>query len=461
MKTILHKANSRGHAQHGWLAEKLVEEGKVKDHKHIGKGNKDKSYKRYKTQVKSFINEMGISEIKEITPEIISKYVDKEIKLFNTPIIIEQDGEKTLVYPKEHLSAADRLNRNLTSLKSLQLAISETKVLGTGNKKEIDFGDIQLQRNKVKEAKVFRAKGGSAWHNPTNREMRTIKDRQNKKAKEGNYLDQMAADFVRYEQITGARPMNAVEQTKTNFIKNEDGSMIVIHEDDKGGKTRPVLIEKPDEVKFLEDLIGKHDDFKVFQGWKKNGGHMSAESLLKRLGEKVKEVSEDIKGEKKDTDKGNEKVFTVETRITLHSPRKNYGTNKTIEYYEYIMKSPRETEKRIEEKLNKLHQIEVKIYEKFKTENPVKNKNDQEKLNAMLPRSKKKYEELVRKQNARNKNYAKKKGNKTYKTVKHLSNEEVAKYLASCDLGHHRTDVINDSYLDHDRWNKVVAKYKK
>lgn len=459
---VFNKLKRRKESVKSQKAKSIIEKGTQKEHKHLGKANTYSSYQRYETQMKSFFKELGVSDLKEITPQLIENYVQKEIELFKTPIIVEHNGVKEEIYPKEHLEAAERLNNNLSALKSFQLGIETTNVLGVNAKKSVDFGDIQKFRDMATEAKVFRAKGGSSWLNPDNRQCRTLKDRLNKEAAETkNPLDQMAADFVKYQLITGARPQNGIKQTKDSFIKNSDGSMYVVHKKDKGDKTRVVKITDKDDVKFLEDLIGKHDDFRVFRGYKQNGGYMSADSLLKRIGEKVKEQSSDIKGESKVKVKGNKQEYTVKTEYKLHSNRKNYATNETIRYYNHFMKNPRETEKRIEMAIEERHKMEKEVYEKFKKEIPNPNKSQQKFLDGLKPTTKAKYKALVHQQNERNRKNAEKRGDKNYKKVKNLSSENASKFLASVCLGHARVDVVNDSYLNFDTWNKVLAKYKK
>jgi hypothetical protein len=443
--------------------KKIFEEtGEVVSHKHIGKANEEKSYTRYLTQIRSFLKETGIIDLKDITPEVITAYVNKEIELFNTPIIEEQDDEMIEIYPKEHLDAPNRINNNLTALTALQLAIKETNALGVGERKEIDFGDIQDYRDIVTNSNCFRAKGNSSWAIPDNRTMRTLKGRLDKNAAEsGKNTDQVITDFVRYCQITGARPTNGANQIKTNIHKNKDGSLVVTHAKDKGSRTRYVQIEDKEEIKFIEKLVAEAKGKKLFQAYKLNGKDMSTASFLKRLGEAISELSQDMKGEKKVKVKGNKQEFTIETKMVAHSPRKNFGTNQTIKYYEYFMKSPRETEKRILETIEKLHKLEVEAYERFKKENPPKTKQDFKQLDSLSPKIKKKYEGLVRKQNAKNKKYATKKEKANYKIVKTLSPEESAKFVSSALLGHTRTSVIVDSYLCPVRWAEVIAKYEK
>ena len=384
-----------------------------KSKKHEGKGNKTSGNKKYISQSKTMLRVLKVNDLKDITPEKIEAYVRSEIKKY-------KDGD---------LQAASRLNDRLSALNSLQQGINETNVLGVNAKKEIDFGKIQNYRDIVTSNKVFRMKGGSSWKIPSNREMRTIKDRLAKKFKESNDpLDKIADDYVRYAQITGARSGIGLKQTKSNIIENKDGTVTIIHHKDKNSLTRPVTIYDKEKIDFIKNLKKSSPHEQLFQAFKKDGKMMATTTLTKRINERLTAVSEDLGGTKIKKD------FKIEQKIVLHSVRKNFSTGRSLELYDYFMRNSRETENRMKSVLEEMSRFDPKVREK--------------------------YEEIVERMNVRNKRYAKRQGNKNYKKRSLLTVSETALYLSSCELGHYRTDVIKDSYLDHVAWNEIIEKYK-
>lgn len=381
----------------------------MKSEKHKGKGNSFKTYQKYSSQVKTLIKELGINDLKDLNQERIDTYVSSEIKKF-------KDGD---------VDAASRINVRLSALKSLQQGIIETNVIGENAKKEINFGNIQDYRDLVKENNVFRTKKGSSWKFPTNREMRTVKDRLKRKYEESqDPIDKIAYKYVRYAQITGSRPNNGLSVKDEHIKINKDGTATVIHWKDKGSLTRKITVYDKKNVEFLKELKAESDRGKIFQAYKSDKTPMSNDSLQKRVRERLKDVTHDMYNVKEVKVKNNETKFKKEQRITLHSIRKNYSTNRSIELYDYFMRNPRETNKRMKEVLQEMGSREPKVL--------------------------KKYSDLIDKHNRRNK----------YKKIDMLSPEETALYLTSCELGHFRTDVIKDSYLDQKLWNEIRNKYK-
>lgn len=393
-----------------------------KNKKHHGKGNTISTYDKYAKQCKNFMKTMKITDIKQITPQKINEYIEMEIEKY-------QNGDP---------AAAGRINVKLSALKSLQQGIKNTDIIGKGAKEEIDFGDIQEYRNHVTSKNVFRSAKASTYRVATNREVRTVHDRFTKKAEEtGDHLDKIARDFTKYAQITGCRSANGLAVRKKDITLHADGTATVIHYKDKGSLTRKVTFYDPKKVAFLKELKEQNNnEEKVFQAYKANGKHMSNEDLQEIIEEKFKGITEDLVFEtKKVKIKGNETEFEVNQRLVPHSIRKNFGTNRTIELYDYFMKNPKETNKRIKEVLDEMTSRDPKVGEK--------------------------YAKAVEKQNARNKKYAEKNGNTKYKVVDFLTPEQSSLFFCSTELGHYRTSILVDSYLDREAWSAAKAKYKK
>src|SRR5690606_33599678 len=129
---------------------------------------------------------------------------------------------------------------------------------------------------------------------PSNRDMRTLRERLEKKYLEtGDHIDKIALDYVKFAQATGSRSFNGLGTTTKHIRKNPDGTLTVTHYKDKGSLTRQVTIYDETKIKNVLELKEAAKGGKLFQAFKEDKKFMSNKTLQKRVDDKIKEITED------------------------------------------------------------------------------------------------------------------------------------------------------------------------